>query len=68
VNQGGILNGNDASQWAFGADYNLSKRTALYATVSAINNNDTSYVVSSTTPLNRGNNSTGGEIGIRHSF
>ena len=28
----------DASQWAIGVDYNLSKRTALYATWSSINN------------------------------
>lgn len=41
VNQDGantIVKGNDASQWAIGADYNLSKRTAIYATISGISN------------------------------
>jgi predicted porin len=42
VNQGGnrAFEGNDATQWALGADYNLSKRTALYATVASLNNNN----------------------------
>src|SRR5574337_99076 len=77
VNQGGVpaFEGNDASQWALGVDYNLSKRTALYATVSSINNADpsgngigTNYVVGNGSPLSRGTTPTGGEVGIRHSF
>jgi predicted porin len=78
VNQGGsrAFDGNDATQWALGADYNLSKRTAIYATVSSINNGGpsggalgTSYTVNSgQTPLARGTSSTGGEVGVRHSF
>lgn len=76
VQRGGNLvtaNGNfsdqDASQWAIGADYNLSKRTALYATWSSINNNNTQFAVTSNaSPLSVGHNSTGGEIGIKHSF
>jgi len=80
VNQSGIFgaanfNGNDASQWALGADYNLSKRTAIYATVSSLNNGGpngaslgTNYTVASTTPLARGESSTGFQVGIRHSF
>jgi predicted porin len=80
VNQSGIagaanFNGNDASQWALGADYNLSKRTALYGTVSQINNGGpsgaslgTAYTVASTSPLNRGTSSSGLQLGIRHSF
>ena len=58
-----------AKQWALGADYNLSKRTAIYATVSAVNNNDNSaFRVAPTSALSAGNNSTGAEIGVRHSF
>jgi predicted porin len=65
----GIANDRGAKQWALGADYNLSKRTAIYATVSAINNNDTSnFRVAATSALSAGTNSTGGEIGVRHSF
>jgi predicted porin len=78
VNQGGnrSLDGNDATQWALGADYNLSKRTAIYATVSSINNDGPSgasvgsnfTVNGGVTPLARGTSSTGGEVGIRHFF
>jgi predicted porin len=82
VNQGGnptatsTFEGNDASQWAIGFDYNLSKRTAIYGTVSSIDNASTSgtrtgtaYTVSGTgSALSRGNSSTGGEVGIKHSF
>ena len=35
-----LLDNVDATQWAIGADYNLSKRTALYATWSSINNDN----------------------------
>ena len=63
------LDDNDASQVAAGVDYNLSKRTALYATASWINNNHTAYGVTGfASPLTRGNNSSGGEVGIRHIF
>ena len=63
------LDDNDASQVAAGVDYNLSKRTALYATASWINNNNTAYAVTGfASPLTRGNNSSGGEVGIRHIF
>jgi predicted porin len=78
VNQDGnaTFDGNDATQWALGADYNLSKRTALYATVSSINNDGPSgrsagsnfTVNGGATPLKRGTSSTGGEVGIRHFF
>jgi predicted porin len=58
-----------AKQWAIGADYNLSKRTAIYATASAINNDaGTAFRVASTSPLAPGENSTGFEVGVRHSF
>jgi len=64
------LDGIDASQWAIGVDYNLSKRTALYATWSSINNdNGANFRVSTqSSGLASGTNSTGGQIGVRHSF
>jgi predicted porin len=66
---GGLRNALGAKQWALGADYNLSKRTAMYATVSAVNNNNNSaFRVANTSALQAGTNSTGGEVGIRHSF
>ncbi len=65
----GERNSIGAKQWALGADYNLSKRTAVYATISAINNNDNSaFRVANTSALSAGTSSTGGEVGIRHSF
>ncbi|MBX3641937.1 MAG: porin [Rubrivivax sp.] len=65
-----LLNNDDASQWAIGVDYNLSKRTALYATWSSINNDGNSAfkVSGQSSGLTPGNNSTGGQIGIRHQF
>ena len=59
-----------AKQWAIGADYNLSKRTAIYATYSGINNdNDSAFrVTAQSSALSRGENSTGFEVGVRHSF
>jgi len=79
VNRGGHIGAvsfedQSASQFALGADYNLSKRTALYATYSYLNNkNNASFTVA---PLmnvaaggaRAGDNSTGFEIGIKHSF
>jgi predicted porin len=64
------FNGDDATQWALGVDYNLSKRTALYATWSSINNDNRAQFVVSTqaSGLTPGNNSNGGQIGVRHSF
>jgi predicted porin len=59
-----------AKQWAIGADYNLSKRTAIYATASAVNNDaDSNFrVTAQSSALTRGENSTGFEVGVRHSF
>ena len=69
VKQGGILDGNRANEFAVGADYNLSKRTALYATYGSIQNTNTAYSVSATgSALTRGNDSNGAEFGIRHLF
>jgi predicted porin len=80
VDQGGVqtFTSNEATQWAIGADYNLSKRTAIYATASWIDNsspdaasgmlNGTAFSVNAITPLARGENSNGFQIGVRHSF
>ena len=69
VKQGGILDGNKANQFAVGGDYNLSKRTAFYATYGSIQNTNTAYSVSATgSALTRGTNSNGAEFGIRHTF
>jgi len=66
------VNGLDATQWAIGADYNLSKRTALYGTWSSINNDGGARFVTSTqsnTPSTTSNfNSNGFQVGVRHSF
>jgi predicted porin len=66
-----LLDNDDASQWAVGVDYNLSKRTALYATYGGISNdNNAQFSVNPTgsSPLSPGHNSHGGQLGIRHSF
>ena len=59
-----------AKQWAVGADYNLSKRTAIYATLSSINNDNASAfrISAQSSALTAGTSSTGGEVGVRHSF
>ncbi|MEO7851022.1 MAG: porin [Rubrivivax sp.] len=58
-----------AKQWAVGADYNLSKRTAMYVTLSSINNNSASnFRIAAQGALSAGQSSTGGEVGVRHSF
>jgi predicted porin len=66
------VNGFDATQWAIGADYNLSKRTALYATWGSINNDGGAQFSTSgqtNTPAPGSNfNSNGIQLGVRHSF
>jgi predicted porin len=64
----GALSGQEATMWAIGAVYPLSKRTALYATYSSIDNDDTRFSVASGSTLTRGNDSSGYEFGLRHSF
>ena len=66
-------NPNDANQFAVGYLHNLSKRTALYATVARVNNKGTAnYVVAAApalpSPNTLGKDSTGFEFGVRHSF
>jgi predicted porin len=62
----------DATQWAIGADYNLSKRTALYGTWSSINNDAGARFVTSGQSAIPGAgtqfNSNGFQVGVRHSF
>ena len=62
----------DASQFALGYVYNLSKRTALYSTISMIQNKNAGEftVGGGATPdaTFPGKNSRGGEVGIRHFF
>jgi predicted porin len=58
-----------ASQWAVGYVHNLSKRTALYATYAHISNNEFSdLTVGSGVTGVADRNSSGFDIGIRHSF
>lgn len=70
VDGGGTIAGKGATQFAIGVDYNLSKRTALYATYSAIDNESTSdfKVLGASSALSPGNNSQGVQLGVRHSF
>lgn len=61
----------DATQLGLGYQYDLSKRTALYANYSRVkNNNGARFYASGSGPLNAGTNftSTGYEFGVRHSF
>jgi predicted porin len=69
---GASIEANDASQLAVGYVYDLSRRTALYSSLSRVNNKQAAnYVVDSNPALpnpNSGKDSTGFEVGIRHSF
>ena len=76
VKQNDIAGSNDARQLSAGWVYNLSKRTALYTTMSWLDNRNNSklYVLNTTggfsTPATTmpGGNITGFDFGIRHSF
>ncbi len=63
-------NGRDASQLAVGYVHNLSKRTALYGTVSRMSNKNAARFVLPGGPAGilGGETSTGVDLGIRHSF
>jgi len=80
---GGVgVDGQKAWQWALGATYDLSKRTALYGTYSYISNDEnggrgSAFVVGSLqssasgapfTVSNAGEASKGFQLGVRHSF
>ncbi len=64
------IDANDARQLGLGWVYNLSKRSALYATYSRINNDGvaTFQVPGGPTGLVGGKDSSGNEAGIRYSF
>ena len=71
TNAAGVsIDGNDASQWALGADYLLSKRTVLYTSVARLNNKGTAAFAIPGGPgfAAAGSSSTGYEAGLRHSF
>ena len=56
-------------QFKVGYVYNLSKRTAMYSTVSRLSNkNNTSLFIPGGNPISAGGKSTGAEFGIRHFF
>ena len=66
---GADTNPNDANQFAVGYLHSLSKRTALYATVARVNNKGAATFAVATPPaVLGGQNSTGYEFGVRHSF
>jgi predicted porin len=59
----------DAHQVAVGYIYELSKRTALYGTAARVTNNGrAAYIVASSPAAQTGRDSTGYELGLRHSF
>jgi predicted porin len=61
--------GDDAHQLAIGYVYDLSKRTALYGTAARVSNKGRAgYVIGSPPIAQLGQDSTGFEAGIRHSF
>lgn len=60
----------DASKWAIGAKYDLSKRTNLYTAYSRIKNDDNStFEISQSAASNGGGHGISGfELGMRHQF
>ncbi len=63
------IGANDATQIGLGGVYHLSKRSALYATASRIDNDGrANFVVPGGATLAVGGSSTGYELGLRHSF
>jgi predicted porin len=65
---GGSISNREAKQYSFGAQYNLSRRTALYANYADISNTNTNLTVATGTALATGRDSSGYEFGLRHSF
>ncbi|MDB5817572.1 MAG: gram-negative porin family protein [Rhizobacter sp.] len=74
ANQSGAGTGsNDANLMALGYVYNLSKRTALYGNIARIDNKGAQAFsvngsITGTSLLTGGRDSTGYEVGVRHSF
>lgn len=65
---GGTISNREAKQFTLGAQYDLSRRTALYTTYSKIDNTNTALTVAAGSALATGGGSSGYEFGIRHSF
>jgi predicted porin len=66
-----VASADDAARFALGYVHNLSKRTALYGTVSRLTNHGASRLASpggSATTIAGGASSKGAEFGLRHSF
>lgn len=64
-------NANGATQLAVGYVHNLSKRTAMYGTVARISNDGAATFAipgGSRSGMTAGGNSTGYEMGLKHSF
>jgi len=61
---------NDAQQYALGAVYNLSRRTAFYGTVAQMDNKGTgtAFLTGDRATTKPGGKTTSAEIGMRHSF
>ncbi|CAN7237129.1 porin [Acidovorax sp. Leaf78] len=57
-----------ANKFALGYVHNLSKRTAVYATVAAVKNKNGSAIALNNAVTAAGRNSSGYDFGIRHSF
>lgn len=63
------IDANDAKQIGLGAVYNLSRRTALYATLARIDNEGrANFVIPGGNSLTAGGSSAGYEAGVRHTF
>lgn len=63
------IDGDDAHQVALGYLYNLSKRTAVYGNVARVTNKGASAIAVDRNPtLIAGKDSTGFDLGLRHSF
>lgn len=64
----GSIDNQEGKKYALGAAYNLSKRTAVYGNYASISNTNTRFTVASGSALTIGNDSSGYEVGLRHSF
>ena len=67
VDGGGTISNRSGKHATIGADYALSRRTAVYANYSKISNTNTNFVVAAG-PTRAGSGSSGYEVGLRHSF
>jgi predicted porin len=68
VDGGGSISNREAKKFAIGAQYDLSRRTALYTNYATLDNSNTSLTVAAGSALRAGDGSSGYEFGIRHAF